>query len=42
MTDRLIGLMGTDTVIGLVLPALLVFVGTRPAERRKGRHALRG
>ncbi|GGK86186.1 hypothetical protein Ppa06_46790 [Planomonospora parontospora subsp. parontospora] len=34
--------MGTNTVIGLVLLAVVVFVGTRLAERHKGRHALRG
>ncbi|MBG0814608.1 DedA family protein [Planomonospora sp. ID82291] len=34
--------MGTNTVIGLVLLALLVFVGTRLAERGRGRHAFRG
>ncbi|GGL58511.1 DedA family protein [Planomonospora parontospora] len=34
--------MGTNAVIGLVLLAVVVFVGTRLAERHKGRHALRG
>ncbi|WP_336208682.1 DedA family protein [Nonomuraea sp. LPB2021202275-12-8] len=34
--------MGTDMVIALVLLAVLVFVGVRLGERRKGRHALRG
>ncbi|MEV0997335.1 DedA family protein [Nonomuraea sp. NPDC050202] len=34
--------MGTNAVIATVLLAVLVFAGVRLAERRKGRHALRG
>ncbi|SDG47525.1 membrane protein DedA, SNARE-associated domain [Sinosporangium album] len=34
--------VGSNVVIGLVLLAILVFVGIRLAERRKGQHALRG
>jgi membrane protein DedA with SNARE-associated domain len=34
--------MGTNAVIAAVLLAVLVFAGVRLAERRKGRHALRG
>ncbi|MCK2219427.1 DedA family protein [Actinomadura sp. ATCC 31491] len=33
--------VGTNVVIGLVVLAVLVFVGVRLAERRKGRHAAR-
>ncbi|GAA3090646.1 DedA family protein [Streptosporangium carneum] len=33
---------GTNAVIAVVLLAVLVFVGVRLSERRKGRHAVRG
>ncbi|HUR04280.1 MAG TPA: DedA family protein [Nonomuraea sp.] len=33
--------VGTNVVIGLVVLAVLVFIGVRVAERRKGRHAPR-
>ncbi|MEO3868311.1 DedA family protein [Nonomuraea sp. B12E4] len=33
--------IGTNVVIGLVVLAVLVFVGVRLAEKRKGRHAAR-
>ncbi|MEU7860596.1 DedA family protein [Nonomuraea sp. NPDC049141] len=33
--------VGTNVVIGLVVLAVLVFIGVRLAERRKGRHASR-
>jgi membrane protein DedA with SNARE-associated domain len=33
--------VGTNVVIGIVVLAVLVFIGVRVAERRKGRHATR-
>ncbi|MBB2747901.1 UNVERIFIED_ORG: hypothetical protein FHR35_007782 [Microbispora rosea subsp. rosea] len=33
--------VGTNAVIAAVLLAVLVFVGVRLGERRKGRHAVR-